>query len=166
VELDLREGDMRDLALDELADLSTAHSVHSCACRPEPTAAAPLSASPPHSGRPDASPGMPSLSTTGSLRARRANTRCCQAAGCLSLGDGRRYEDRTEVGVFDSCHPQDRRPMAGAYDQSHTLHAIEPVTHPHISLQSTSATAQPVAARRTIAIPWLGFRPPLWTHVH
>jgi hypothetical protein len=74
VELDLREGDMRDLALDEPAALMY------CPFRlaPAPTdlglSAADLRArSPPRSGLAGGSPGTPSLSTTGSPRASMAS---------------------------------------------------------------------------------------------
>src|SRR5438093_702135 len=63
VELDLREGDMRDLAIDKPAAQIYCPFRDSCTCRPGPTAVAPSSASPRRCGRPDTSPGTPSLST-------------------------------------------------------------------------------------------------------
>jgi hypothetical protein len=66
VELDLREGDMRDLELEEPAALIYCPFRALLHCRPGPTAAAPSSVSPRRSGRADGSPGTPSPSTTGS----------------------------------------------------------------------------------------------------
>ena len=66
VELDLRQSDMRDLALDEPAALI---------CRPGPTDAAPSSAWPRPSVRTAVLRGMPLRSTTGSLRVSTANIR-------------------------------------------------------------------------------------------
>lgn len=68
VELDLREGDMRDVILDEPAALVSALPVRSCICRPGPTAAAHSSASPRRYGRVADSHGTPSHSITASPR--------------------------------------------------------------------------------------------------
>ena len=65
VELELLEGDMRDLSLTEPAALTTAHFVRFCIYRPGLTAAEPSSGSRQRFGRQGDSPGMPSPSTTG-----------------------------------------------------------------------------------------------------
>ena len=75
VELDLREGDMRDLALDEPAALIYCPFGSLLHLPTWPTAAAPSSASPPRSGRTGGSPGTPSPSTTASPRASTAPAR-------------------------------------------------------------------------------------------
>lgn len=74
VELDLREGDMRDLTLDEPASLIYC-PFRACTWRPGPTAAAPSNASQHRCGRTDVSPGTLSPSTTSSRRAWTASTR-------------------------------------------------------------------------------------------
>jgi hypothetical protein len=66
VDIELREGDMRDLVLAEPAALIYCPSVRSCICRPGPAAAVPSSGSPPRYDPGDGSPGTPSPSTTGS----------------------------------------------------------------------------------------------------
>ena len=75
VELDLREGDMRDLALDEPAALIYCPFRALLHVPTWASAAAPSSGSPPASGRAGGSPGTPSPSTTGSRPAWTASTR-------------------------------------------------------------------------------------------
>ena len=115
VELELREGDMRDLALDEPAALDLLPVPRRCCtCRPGPTGGASSSGSPPRCAPAGASPGTHSSSTRTSRREL----------------DGQWHEDAPD--------PAPRRPRAGG--QPDRPHARRPA-RTHLALVGDAAAS-------------------------
>ena len=96
VELELREGDMRDLELDEPAGPDLRPVPRACStCRPGPTGGASSSASTPRCGPVAASPGTHSSSTRASPRASTASGRSRTASATGSTRS--KHDNRIDI---------------------------------------------------------------------